>query len=129
MSLENIRKLKEMANEPKPRKTYSIPKISKKRQKKLEEQKDMQKKDHDFYMEVWNASPHECQNCERKLSRIPSNWMFHHLLPKAKYPQFRYEPSNIAILCFTCHSKCETNIDFAPKIKSKLYQIEKELLG
>ena len=124
MSIENIRKLKQEALEPKPKKKYVIPKVSKKRQKKLEEQKDLAKLDEVFYKEVWAASKNECQNCNCKLPRTPYNWMFHHLLEKRNYPQFRHVPENIMILCLTCHSKAETNIDFAPKIKQRRIEAE-----
>jgi len=121
---ENIRHLKEMATEPKPKKKYTIPKISKKRQKKLEEQKDLLKLDETFYKEVWAASANKCQNCDCRLPRTPYNWMFHHLLEKRNYPQFRHTPENIMILCLECHSKAETNIDFAPRIKQRRDEAE-----
>jgi len=119
MGLREIQDLKSKANDPKPKKKYTIPKVSKKRQKKLEEQKELLKLDEDFYKEVWAASPHRCQNCDCKLPKTPYNWMFHHLLEKRNYPQFRHVPENIMILCLECHSKAETNIDFAPKIKQR----------
>jgi 5-methylcytosine-specific restriction endonuclease McrA len=124
MGLREIQDLKNKANDPKPPKKYVIPKISKKRQKKLEEQKDLLKLDEAFYKEVWAASAHKCQNCDCKLPKTPYNWMFHHLLEKRNYPQFRHVPENIAILCLSCHSKCETNIDFAPKIKQRRKEAE-----
>jgi 5-methylcytosine-specific restriction endonuclease McrA len=124
MALEHIRRIKEQANEPKPKKHYVIPKVSKKRQKKLEDQKELLKKDEAFYKEVYAASPHKCQNCDRTLPRTPSNFMFHHILEKRNYPQYRHVPENIAILCLECHSKCETNIDFAPRIKQRRLEAE-----
>lgn len=129
MSIEHIRKLKQEALEPKKPKKYVIPKVSKKRQKKLEEQKELLKQDEEFYKEVWAASPHKCQNCDCKLPKTPYNWMFHHLLEKRNYPQFRHTPENIMILCLTCHSKAETNIDFAPKIQIRRIQVEKQLMA
>lgn len=128
MSLDYVRDLKARANEPKPKKTYVIPKVSKKRAKLIEHQKDTQKLDEEFYKEVYAASPHACQNCGCKLPKTPYNFMFHHLLEKRNYPQFRHTPENIAILCLTCHSKCETNMDFAPKIKQRRLEAEKLLL-
>lgn len=124
MSIEHIRRLKEQANEPKPKKKYVIPKVSKKRQKKLEDQKELAKLDEAFYKEVWAASAHKCQNCDCRLPKTPYNWMFHHLLEKRNYPQFRHVPENIMILCLECHSKAETNIDFAPKIKQRRKEAE-----
>lgn len=119
MGLNEIRKLKLEAKEPKPKKKYSIPKVSKKKQKELREQRAILKKDEEFYKEIWSASPHKCQNCDCSLGKTPYNWMFHHLLEKRNYPQFRYIPENIMILCFECHSKAETNIDFAPLVKKR----------
>lgn len=123
---DNLRRIKEQANEPRPKKQYVIPKVSKKRQKKLEEQKDLLKLDEAFYKEIWAASAHKCQNCDCRLPKTPYNWMFHHLLEKRNYPQFRHTPENIAILCLECHSKCETNIDFAPKIKQRRQEAEQK---
>ena len=121
---DNIRRLKNEAKEIKPKKKYTIPKISKKRQKKLEEQKELLKKDEEFYKMVWAASDNRCQNCDCKLPRAPSNFMFHHILEKRNYPQYRHTPENVAILCLMCHSKCETNIDFAPRIKQRRLEAE-----
>lgn len=124
MGLREIQDIKNRANEPKPKKKYVIPKVSKKRQKKLEEQKELLKQDEAFYKEVWAASDNRCQNCDCKLPKMPCNWMFHHLLEKRNYPQFRHVPENIMILCLQCHSKAETNIDFAPKIRQRRMEAE-----
>lgn len=124
MGLREIQNLKSKANDPKPIKKYTIPKVSKKRQKKLEEQKDLLKLDEAFYKEVWTASAHMCQNCDCRLPKTPYNWMFHHLLEKRNYPQFRHTPENVAIVCLECHSKCETNIDFAPRMKARRQEAE-----
>lgn len=125
MSIEHIRNLKASADEPKPRKTYQIPKVSKKRQKKLDDQKDLQKKDHEFYKEIWAASPHSCVECKRKLGKIPSTLFFHHLLPKRSHPQYRHVPENIAVVCADCHQQVESNIDKTPIVKALTIEAEK----
>lgn len=127
MSIENIRRLKEQAKEPKIKKVYRIPKVSEKRKKQIIADKELLELDASFYKEVYAASPHRCQNCDITLPKTPSNFMFHHLLEKRNYPQFRHTPENIAILCLECHSKCETNIDFAPKIKQRRTEAERIL--
>lgn len=124
MGLRELQRIKQEAEEPKQKKQYVIPKVSKKRQKKLQDQKVLLEKDEEFYKEVYAASPHKCQNCDCKLPRNPSNFMFHHLLEKRNYPQYRHVPENIMILCLTCHSKAETNIDFAPRIKQRRLEAE-----
>lgn len=125
MGIREIQKLKEMANEPKPKKVYSIPKVSKKRQKKLEEQKDLAKLDEAFYKEVWAASKHECQNCNCRLPRTPYNWMFHHVLLKSKRPDLRHIAENIMILCLNCHSQAHTDVSKCPKIVNRAIELEK----
>lgn len=128
MGLREIQELKSRAKEPKPVKKYVIPKVSAKRKKQMEQDKATLEQDKEFYKEIYAASPHKCQNCDCKLPKEPFTFMFHHLLEKRNYPHFRYTPENIMILCLECHSKAETNIDFAPKIKARREQVEKLLL-
>jgi len=128
MGLKEIQELKERAKEPKVKKTYSIPKVSKKRAAKIEQDKELLKLDKEFYKEVYAASPHFCYECGCKLPKEPATFMFHHLLEKRNFPQFRHEPLNIALVCLTCHSKAETNLDFAPKIRKLRDEVEKILL-
>jgi len=126
MGLLELQKLREQRDNPKPPKQRKpIAKVSAKRKKKLQEQKETLEKDAAFYKEIYNASPHKCQNCDCRLPITPSNFMFHHILEKRNYPQYRYVPENIAILCLECHSKCETNIEFAPRIKQRRLDAEK----
>jgi hypothetical protein len=128
MSLEFVRNLKAFAKEPKAKKTYVIAKVSKKRAKLLEDQKDMQKLDKEFYREHWLAAPHRCENCGCSLGKEPHTFFFHHLLEKRNYPELRHVHENIMLLCLEDHSKAETNIDFAPKIKERRLEAEKQLL-
>lgn len=127
MSIEHIRRLKEQANEPKPKKQYVIPKVSKKRQKKLEEKKDMIKQDHEFYEEHWRACPHKCEQCGLNLGKEPLTIFFHHALPKRNYPQFRHTHENLIVLCGNCHSQTEADIDKVPIVKRRTAEIEKLL--
>jgi hypothetical protein len=122
-----IRNLKEQASLPKEKKYFSIAKVSEKRKKKIEADKEILKLDEELRVMVWAASKHECIECGRHLGNKFKKWNFHHCLPKAKYPQFRHEPFNIVLVCLEDHSKAETNIDFAPKIKSRTLEVERVL--
>lgn len=127
MGIDEIRRIHEDAEKPKePKKRKPIPKFSKKKEKQLKEQRETHKKDEEFYKEIYAASPHQCQNCGCKLPKTPSNFMFHHLLEKRNYPQYRYAPENVMILCLECHSKAETNIEFAPKIAQRRIEAEQK---
>lgn len=126
---DNIRRIKAQADEPKPKKAYQIPKVSKKKQKQLEAQKDMIKLDHEFYEAHWRACPHRCEQCNLNLGKEPLTIFFHHALPKRNYPQFRHTHENIIILCGNCHIQAETDIDKVPAVKKRTEEIEKKLLN
>jgi 5-methylcytosine-specific restriction endonuclease McrA len=115
-----------LAEEPRtPKKSTPIRKISKKRQQKILQDKETFKKDKNFYLEIWHASPHTCVECKRKLGKIPNTIYFHHLLPKRNHPQYRHVPENIAIVCPDCHQQVEVNIDKTPIIKRLTEEAEK----
>ena len=126
MGLKEIQNLKAKAGEPKVPKKYIIPKVSKKRLKKIEEQKDLLKLDEAFYKEVWAASAHKCQNCDCRLPRTPYNWMFHHVLFKSKRPDLRHTPENIMILCLECHDQFHKFPDKCPNILKRAEDLEKQ---
>jgi hypothetical protein len=123
MGLDELRKLKEDAeNRPIPK--NAIRKVSDKRAAKLSEQIKMAELDEAFYKKLWSERPHKCVECGKSLGNTFKKWFFHHLLPKSKYPQFRHDPLNIVFADLECHSKAETNIDFAPKIKELTNQFK-----
>lgn len=72
-----------------------------------------------FYQKIWNRRDHVCYECNKWLGIEPLTVFFHHVLPKKKYPQYRYATENIVLVCFTCHGQAEMNIDKTPKIKLK----------
>ncbi len=128
MGIEQIRALKNAALEPKIAKTYTIPKVSEKRKKKLEQNNELSALDKNFYAEIWLASPHKCQSCGCGLPKEPLTIFFHHLFEKRNYPQFRHTPENIMILCADCHTQTETDINKVPKVLTRRKQAEKDLL-
>jgi len=73
----------------------------------LEEVKEQQKKDWDFYMEIWNERPHHCEVTDKYLGSVPYTTMFHHILPKHRYPEYRYCKKNIALLYPSVHEHIE----------------------
>jgi 5-methylcytosine-specific restriction endonuclease McrA len=125
--LEALRK----AREKKPPKVKKpIKKISDKKRAAMNDEIKVAAMDRDFYLDIWHASPHKCQNCGCGLGNVPNNIFFHHLCGKKPHPQWRHRPENIMLLCLTCHSKAETNISFAPEIIRRkeiaLIELQKE---
>jgi len=76
-----------------------------------------------LYMRVWNTRPHICEATDKPIHGEPRSTMFHHVLPKAKYPQYKYEEWNIMLLLPRVHEQAELNIDKTPRVKAR-----KELL-
>jgi len=113
----------------KEKKRYTIPKVSAKRKLKIEDEKILFEQDKIFYKEIWDASPHMCQcGCKRKLGKEPLTTFFHHLLPKAIYPEFRHTKENIMILHPEDHNQVHSNIDKLPEVKRRTEEAEKLLL-
>lgn len=80
--------------------------------------KDIQNySDSQFYDEVWNEREHVCFETGRPLEAI-NLLLFHHILPKAKYPQYRYEKWNIVLLHPDSHSQVETFIGRCPRVQA-----------
>lgn len=124
MGLRELQNLREHRDDPKPVKKYTIPKVSKKRAKKILEQKATFEQDKLFYAEIWIASPHICQcGCKKKLGKEPLTTFFHHLLFKAQYPELRHTPENIMILHPECHNAYHTFPDSRSEVQRRQAQV------
>lgn len=128
MSIEQIRRLKWQSNEPKPRKFYSIPKVSEKRAAKIKEQNEIFKLDTEFYMELWRKRDHRCFECGKSLGHTFKRWFAHHILEKSKYENLRHTPENLIFLCLIHHDQVRIDIDRVPKVKKLTEETEKLLL-
>lgn len=113
----------------KPKEKKPIAKRSKKALAKIDEEKELAAADKEFYHSVWIASPHKCQcGCGVNLGKEPLKTMFHHVLPKSSYPQFRHLPENIMILHPDCHTSVEVSLDNRPIVKLRKQELLKLLL-
>ena len=76
--------------------------------KMLDKSKQFVDKDTAFYNEIWQENLHKCYHCGAFLGDTWKKWNFHHLKPKAKFPNLRYEKDNVVLLCLQCHSNEHT---------------------
>jgi 5-methylcytosine-specific restriction endonuclease McrA len=104
-----------------------IKKVSEKQKIKNELKKEQFKDDVAFYDYIWHHRLHICEHCEKWLGNEPLLYYFDHILEKQTYPQFRYEPRNIWLLCFGCH-EIKTTGNYTKKMKDKIEQTKKLLL-
>lgn len=130
MGINEIRALKNAAYEPKIEKARKgIAAISEKKKARMVQDKELLLADKEFYLQVWQASPHVCFcGCGRKLGKEPLTILFHHLLEKSKYPQLRHVPENIVLLAPECHTAYHTKASSRPKIVERRIEAEKLLL-
>lgn len=115
----------------KPLKKTTLKKVSEKGKIKKEAKKEQFKDDVAFYDYIWHHRLHICEECEYEGKK---SWLneatinnFHHLLFKSKYPEFRYEPKNIVILCQDHHNSVHHG-KLSEFIKQKTEQVKQLLL-
>lgn len=93
-------------------------------------------RDEAFCQIIWDKRKHVCAECGKTLQYISKSF-FHHILPKAKFSEFRWTEENIILLCFFglpnesgCHSKAESATSV---VKMKVYEfmesVKKKLLA
>lgn len=115
MPIEEIRKLKEQAGMPKPKKVYQIPKKSAKKlaQEKAEKEAGTDGSMDAFFKSMRLKMTGKCLFCGASTMKKDDE-KFHfslaHLLPKAVFRSVATHPDVIIELCFYNNS-CHTNFD------------------
>lgn len=79
--------------------------------KRTEEEKDiiMQEawKMVELFDKHWASKEHKCEACEYTLWGENKTIYHHHLLPKSRYKEYKYDIENLMLLCADCHTKTE----------------------
>ena len=75
------------------------------------------------FMKIWDPLRPEQRVCYETGVRLypddnsyPLNSYFHHVLPKERFPQFRFSPWNIILVSVSTHNQYETYPQACPKI-------------
>lgn len=63
-----------------------------------------------FFLQVWAKRKHYSEVSGDYLGKEPLTIFFHHILPKEKFPQAKYDDDNIILLTFDEHNNVENNI-------------------
>lgn len=79
--------------------------------------KELRKKDIEFYLELWENSNKKCQVSGKFLGKDPLTTFFHHILPKSRFPQYRWCKWNILIVDPEIHMQIELDLDRVPKAR------------
>lgn len=101
-------------------------KISEKRKEKLEKEKKERIEMYNFFLYLWDEIEKlhgkvVCYETGIKLSDSMRNTslVYHHVLEKENYPEYRMKAWNIVIVHPDIHAQCHSNIDKTPKIKKR----------
>lgn len=84
-------------------------------------------RDEELYLESFNSSNHECEECGTSLpnefrdedQKIIARWRYSHIIPKSIAPDLRHSVENINNLCLNCHSEWENGFKAGMRIFAK----------
>jgi len=63
-----------------------------------------------FFLQIWTKRKHYSEVSGDYLGKEPLTIFFHHILPKEKFPQAKYDDDNIILLTFDEHNNVENDI-------------------
>jgi hypothetical protein len=73
----------------------------------------------ELFMSIWNKRPHRSEISNSPLIGEPSSAYFHHILPKSKYPEAKFDEDNIILLTFDEHNNVENDMYKYEEINNK----------
>lgn len=121
MGLAELQALRAGRDKPKEKKVYRIPKVSKKKAKQIEDNKELNKANGGGELTRWfNERRKEmgghCHHCNGKSCKDDDNYFkfsICHILPKAYFPSVATNKHNFIELCFwskNCHGNMDNKI-------------------
>lgn len=113
---------KEYCFHHKPRKP--LPKMSSLFVKKLDKSSYKNLEMKEFFLSIWKERPHKSEISGEPLGNESLSIYFHHILPKKKYPELAYEPSNIILLSWEEHDNVELNPFKYEEVNKKREQLK-----
>lgn len=79
-----------------------------------------------MFIEIWNERPHRSEVSSVTLGYEPKGTMFHHILPKCKYPELAYEKDNIILMYPEEHAIVEMDIYRYPEVNKRREQLKQK---
>lgn len=101
-------------------KRTTLKKQSESRVTKILENRKEQEMMHRFFLDIWNDLRPGQKVCYETGETIydPSTIHFHHVLPKHKYPEYKFSKWNIVLLSWRMHDQAEINDSKVPKVRA-----------
>lgn len=72
-----------------------------------------------LFTEIWMKRKHYSEVSGKWLGEEALSTLFHHILPKSKYPEARFDEENIILLTFEEHDQVEIDSSFYEEINKR----------
>jgi hypothetical protein len=103
----------------KPRKKLQA---SVKKQEEVQKTTEMQ----EFFLQIWKKKPHKSEVSGESLGSEALSIFFHHVLPKEKYSQARFDEENIILLTWEEHDQVERDVTRYEEVNKRREQLKKK---
>ena len=103
----------------KPRKKLQA---SVKKQEEVQKTTEMQ----EFFLQIWKKKPHKSEVSGESLGSEALSIFFHHVLPKEKYSQARFDEENIILLTMSEHDQVERDVTRYEEVNKRREQLKKK---
>lgn len=110
----------------KPKKPLKRGRIKQKLPSDMEEKKEELVRQKNFFLSIWLNREKKSEISGTQLGLEPLSFHFHHILPKAKYPQAKYDEENIILLTFDEHQTVELHPEFYEEINKRREQLKQK---
>lgn len=91
----------------KPKKPLKRGRIKQKIPSNIEEKEQRSRILYELFQEIWKERQHLSEVSGKDLRTEALTWMFHHILPKSKYPEAAFDKDNIILLTWEEHQLVE----------------------
>ena len=77
----------------------------------------------EFFLDIWKKRPHNSEISGVYLGSEPMSTYFHHILPKEKYPDAKYDEQNIILLTLDEHTNVESDMYKYEEVNNRREQL------
>lgn len=77
----------------------------------------------EFFLDIWKKRPHKSEISGAYLGSEPMSTYFHHILPKEKYPDAKYDEQNIILLTLDEHTNVESDMYKYEEVNNRRKQL------
>ena len=80
----------------------------------------------EFFLQIWKKRPHKSEVSGESLGSEALSIFFHHVLPKEKYSQARFDEENIILLTWEEHDQVERDVTRYEEVNKRREQLKKK---